>query len=56
MLSSEMPRTLEHVEKSGDVRVDVGLRILQRIADAGLSGQMHDTVGAFAFEDLRNER
>jgi hypothetical protein len=46
-----MPRALEYVEKTGNVCVDVGLRILQRVADARLSGKMHHAFGTLPFEN-----
>src|SRR5215469_2704533 len=37
-----MPATLKHIEKTGEIGIQVGVRILQRITNAGLCGQMHD--------------
>jgi hypothetical protein len=34
--------TLQHVDEAFDVRINVGVRILQRIANAGLRGEMDD--------------
>ena len=47
-----MPRAFEYVQKAGDVCIDVGLRILQRVSDARLRGEMHDAIGTLALEDV----
>src|SRR6188768_4064387 len=52
MVSAHMTGALENIQESGDIRVHVCLRILQRIAYAGLSGEMHHPVGSFALIDF----
>ena len=42
----------EDVHEADDVGVDVGVRILQRIAHAGLRGQMHHAVELLACKQL----
>ena len=37
-----VPANLEDVEKSGEISIEIGVRILQRVAHSGLSGKMHD--------------
>jgi hypothetical protein len=37
----------ENIGEADDVAVDVGVRVLQRIADAGLRGQVNDLVELF---------
>src|SRR5262249_38300250 len=41
MTGFAMPTTLEDVEKTGKIGIEISVRILQRITDAGLGGQMH---------------
>ena len=38
------------------LRIDIRLRIFQRIADAGLRGEVHDAIGTFALEYVRQAR
>ena len=45
-----MAASLEHVHKTFDVRIDIGVRILQRIAHAGLCREMDDDAKAVARE------
>ncbi len=40
MLHAEVPAALEDVSKADDVTVDIGQRIFDRVADAGLSGKV----------------
>ena len=42
MPAAVMPASLEHIEKTFDVRVRVGVRVFQRIAHAGLRREMND--------------
>ena len=42
VLDAVVPAALEHVERAGDVAVDVRLRVLERITHAGLRGQVDD--------------
>jgi hypothetical protein len=37
----------ENIGEADDVALDVGVRILQRVADAGLRGQVNDLVEFF---------
>ena len=37
MFNLLVPTALENIQKADDIGVDIGARILQRIADAGLS-------------------
>ena len=48
VLDAVVPAAFQHVERAGDVAVDVGLRRLERIAHAGLGAQMHHAVEALA--------
>ena len=36
-----MPAALEHVQRANQVTVGVGVRVLDRVAHAGLSGEVH---------------
>ena len=38
------PRQLQHVGVADEVRLDVGCRVLQAVADAGLRSEMDDAV------------
>ena len=40
------PRELEHVAVPDEVRLDVGGRVLEAVADAGLRAEMDDAVDA----------
>src|ERR1700761_9574436 len=42
MPATVMAASLEHIQKTFDVRIDVSVRILQRIANAGLGCEMND--------------
>ena len=44
MLHGIAPRDLEHVERAGDVGVDIGARIIEAVTHAGLRREMHDHV------------
>jgi hypothetical protein len=43
-----MPAALQHVHEADEVAVDVGMRVLQRIAHAGLRRQVDHAVEALA--------
>ena len=47
---------LENVEEPDEVRVHVGARVLQRVADAGLRRQVHDADGLVTPEEVRHRR
>ena len=38
------PRGLHDVEGTDDIGIEIGARILEAVAHAGLGGQMHDLV------------
>ena len=40
MLHPVVPAALKHVQEPRDVRVDIGVRALERVAHAGLGGEM----------------
>src|ERR1700730_3113642 len=42
MLGSTMASALENVEKAGEIGVQISVRILQGVANAGLRREMHD--------------
>ena len=42
MLGLAMAAAFENVEKAGEIGIEIGVRVLQRIAHAGLRGEMHD--------------
>ena len=45
MLHSVMTAALEDVEKTDQIRLDIGMRILESIADPGLRSQIDDPLG-----------
>ena len=45
MLDAGVAAILEHVEESDDVGVDVGARVLERVAHARLGGEVDDALG-----------
>ena len=47
-----MPAALQHVHEADDVAVDVGMRVLQRIAHAGLRRQVDHTVETLAGKEI----
>ena len=42
MLDAVVTAALQHVQRADDVGVDVGMRVLQPVADAGLGAEMND--------------
>ena len=56
MLDAVVPAALEHVECTGDVAADVGVRLLERIAHAGLGGQVHHARETLAREQRAHRR
>ncbi len=42
MLGVAMAAAFEHVEKAREIRIEIGVGIIQRVPNAGLRGQMHD--------------
>jgi len=42
-----VPATFKNIGKSDQIAVDIGHRVLQRIPNAGLRGQVYDTVKFF---------
>ena len=54
VLDIVIPTAFEDVEETGDVAVDVRLRIGQRVPHARLGGEMHDT-STYAIFFSRNE-
>ena len=42
MLAAIVAAPFEHVDKTFDIGVDIGVRIFERITDAGLRGEMND--------------
>jgi hypothetical protein len=51
VLDAGVAAAFDHVQESGDVALHIDMRILGRIAHAGLRRQMHDAAEAFARED-----
>src|SRR5690606_18357593 len=45
------PAGLQDVQEPHDIGVDVGARVFQAVAYAGLGGQVHDPVGLMAVEN-----
>ncbi len=54
MLHAAVPAALEHVGEADEVRVDVGMRVGDGVAHAGLRGEMDDHVEALALEQCRH--
>jgi len=44
MLNIMAPTTFKNVRKSNQIATNIGQRILKRIANAGLRGEIHDTL------------
>ena len=51
-----MSATFQHVEKADDVGVRVGVRVDQRVAHAGLGGEIHHKGKAMGREQRRHRR
>ena len=51
-----MTATLEDVHRADDIAVYVGVRVLDRVAHAGLGGQVDDLVETLVGEQLVNSR
>ena len=49
------PRGLEQFERADDVAVEIGARVLDGIAHAGLSGEVHDDLRSMLVEQAREE-
>ena len=54
MLDAVVPAALEDVGEADDIAVDVGVRVDQRVAHAGLRGQVHDAVELLLREQRRD--
>ena len=46
MLDTAVPAAFQDVEEADEIGVDIGVRILQRVAHAGLGRQVHDRPGS----------
>ena len=44
MLDPVMAAAFEHVQEAGDVRIDISVRMVERVADPCLRGEMHDAL------------
>ena len=51
-----VPAALEHVEEAREVGVEIGVRVLQRVAHAGLGGEMHHHLRPRGREQRRDRR
>lgn len=56
MLAAVMPAALQHVDEALDVGIDVGVRVLERIAHAGLRCQINDDGEAMLREKRPHRR
>ena len=45
MRCAVLPAALEHVEEAHQIGVDIGVRVFQRVAHAGLRREMHHQLG-----------
>src|ERR1043166_4048702 len=54
MPASAMAAAFEHVEKTGEIGVQVGVGIDERMAHAGLSGKVHDRGKTMGGEQRRH--
>ncbi|MPL96396.1 hypothetical protein SDC9_42574 [bioreactor metagenome] len=55
MRRREGPRRLEDLEGADDVALEIGARVLDRVAHARLRGQMHHHVGAVLVEEAQHQ-
>ena len=46
-----MAAAFEHMQEAPDIGVDIGVRVIERVADAGLRGEMDDALGLLLGED-----
>ena len=46
-----MAAAFEHVQEARDIGVDISVRMVERVADAGLRGEMNDALGLLRGED-----
>ena len=46
--------TLEHVQRAGDIARHIGVRILERVAHAGLRREVHHSIEFLALEEVRH--
>ena len=51
VLNTTLTASLEDVVEAEDVAVDVGIRISDAVANAGLGGEVHDNLGFVLFKD-----
>jgi len=49
-MHAAMPAAFEDVPEADEIRIDVGLGVLELIAHAGLGGEMHDRIEFLASE------
>ena len=56
MLAAGVSAAFEDVQEPDDVGVGIGVRIVQRMADAGLGGQMDDGVEAIGGKQFAKRR
>ena len=56
MLDAVVPAALEHVQRADDVAVDVGVRVLERVAHARLRGEVDHALELLAREQRRHAR
>src|SRR3546814_9255455 len=54
MLDGGVPAALEHVDEADEIAVDIGVRIGERIAHAGLRREVHDPIDALRLEQCRD--
>jgi hypothetical protein len=46
VLDAVVPAALENVQRADDVGIDVGVRVIDAVADAGLGGEVDDALRA----------
>ncbi len=52
MLDLSVAAAFKNIQEAGDIGVDVIMRVIEGVADAGLRGKMNDPFGSFLREDL----